>query len=107
MSGFRRVGNVMTLLSIVALAAGASAGPAPSATAVVVDSLEVVLDAGGRLLLCSDGLTNALDDDAIEAVLEGEPDAQAAVDLLVSLANSAGGADNVTAVVIDLRSLTG
>ena len=74
---------------------------------VEIDSLEVVLDAGDRLLLCSDGLTNELDDDAIMAVLLGEPDAQAAVDRLVWLANSAGGADNVTAVVIDLRSATG
>lgn len=71
-----------------------------------VDSVEVVLDAGDRILLCSDGLTNELDDGAIEAVLAVDADPQAAADRLVGLANSAGGADNVTVVVIDVRSLT-
>lgn len=71
-----------------------------------VDTVEVVLDAGDRLLLCSDGLTNELDDGEIADVLGADADAQAAADRLVGLANSAGGADNVTVVVIDVRSLT-
>ena len=72
-----------------------------------VDRVEVVLDAGDRLLLCSDGLTNELDDEAIAAVLASERDSDAAAHRLVNLANAAGGADNVTVVVIDVRSMTG
>jgi len=71
-----------------------------------VDSAEVVLDAGDRLLLCSDGLTNELDDGEIADVLGADAHAQGTADRLVGLANAAGGADNVTVIVIDVRSLT-
>lgn len=62
-----------------------------------VDS--VGLGEGTRLLLCSDGLTDMLDDGEIARLLddrEGDPAAA-----LVEAALAAGGVDNVTAVVID------
>ena len=71
-----------------------------------VDTVEVVLDAGDRLLLCSDGLTNELDDGEIGDVLGADADAHGTAERLVGLANAAGGADNVTVIVIDVRSLT-
>jgi protein phosphatase len=71
------------------------------------ETAEVVLDAEDRLLLCSDGLTNMVLDDAIAAVLASEDDAESAAHRLVGLANAAGGADNVTVIVIDLRSMAG
>ncbi len=71
-----------------------------------VDTVEAVLDAGDRLLLCSDGLTNELDDGEIADVLGADADAQGTAERLVGLANAAGGADNVTVIVIDVRSLT-
>ena len=56
---------------------------------------------GGPSLLCSDGLTNMLTDPIIAGVLRREPDAQEAADMLVDMANEAGGDDNITVVVID------
>jgi len=53
----------------------------------------------GRLLLCSDGLTNAVDTEDIAFLLARvqPPDIPAA---LIDAANKAGGPDNITAVVI-------
>ena len=69
---------------------------------VEVDRWELAPTVGDRYLLCSDGLTNELDDDAIAAVLVGTADPQVAADELVAQANVAGGRDNVTVVVVDV-----
>lgn len=62
---------------------------------------EVTVAARGRLLLCTDGLTSELPDDAVAALLaDGEPDDVAR--RLVEAAVDAGGRDNVTVVVVDL-----
>ncbi len=53
---------------------------------------------GCRLLLCSDGLTNMVDPEAI-ATLLGSGDAQKACDALVEEALDRGGVDNVTVIV--------
>lgn len=50
-------------------------------------------------LVCSDGLTNALDHDAITAILVREPLERAAGRLLAA-ALEAGGSDNVTVIVV-------
>ncbi len=54
-----------------------------------------------RILLCSDGLTQELDDDAIRYLLMEQPDPQSAAEILVRAAVEAGGRDNVTVVVVD------
>ncbi|MGA8259348.1 MAG: protein phosphatase 2C domain-containing protein [Arenicellales bacterium] len=66
------------------------------------------LRAGQTYLLCSDGLTDPLDDDQIAEIL-GNPDfnAQDAADELVLSANSHGGPDNVSVVVIRVHEKTG
>lgn len=69
---------------------------------VEVDVQRLDLRVGDRLLLNSDGLTGMLDADAVESVLNDEADPQAAADKLVSLANDAGGEDNITVVVVDV-----
>lgn len=55
-----------------------------------------------RLLICSDGLTSELADDALLAVLQGVADPQEAAQQLVAAALVAGGKDNVSAVVVDV-----
>jgi protein phosphatase len=55
-----------------------------------------------RMLVCTDGLTQELDDDAIRFLLLEQPDPQEAARGLVRAAVAAGGRDNVTAVVVDL-----
>lgn len=67
---------------------------------VEVDVVEELALDGDTLLLCSDGLTRELSDSQIAGVLESTEDAEEAAELLVDLANQAGGGDNVTAVVL-------
>jgi serine/threonine protein phosphatase PrpC len=70
---------------------------------VEVDILSLDLIPNDQLLLCSDGLTSMIDVGLIRQTLESENDAQAAADRLVQLANKAGGEDNITALVIQVR----
>ncbi len=56
-------------------------------------------EAGDVVLLCSDGLTDMLDDARLSAVLGSEREPQAACERLVAEANERGGKDNVTAIV--------
>jgi protein phosphatase len=69
---------------------------------VEVDTYEIDLRPGDRLLLCSDGLTNMVDDNAIAGLLGRQRDPQAAAEALVDAANRAGGDDNITCVVLDV-----
>jgi len=71
-----------------------------------VDTIEVVLDADDRLLLCSDGLTGMLEDAEIAAILREVTDTEMAVEVLVARANAAGGGDNITVVLVDVREET-
>ena len=61
----------------------------------------VAARAGDRLLLCSDGLSAALDDDAIAPLL-AIPDRRTSAERLVSAALDAGARDNVSVVVADV-----
>jgi protein phosphatase len=69
---------------------------------VTVDVIEIDLLDGDRLLLCSDGLTTMVGEDTISALIAGEPDAATAAGRLVDAANSAGGTDNITVIIIDV-----
>jgi len=62
---------------------------------------------GERFLLCSDGLTNELDDVEIAEVLARDEDPQVVADTLVARAVAAGGHDNVTVVVVLVRGEPG
>ena len=67
--------------------------------AVEPDVVEIECPAGSRLLLCTDGLTNMVDDPAIADLL-GRAEAQHACDGLVEAALDNGGIDNVTVIVL-------
>lgn len=58
---------------------------------------------GERFLLCSDGLSNEVTDPVIEATLAAGEDARTTAEQLVELALTAGGRDNITAVVVDVE----
>lgn len=64
-------------------------------------------DEGDRYLMCSDGLTAVLDDNAIREVLAAESDRSAAVARLIDIANEGGGPDNITCIVADLADEPG
>ena len=73
---------------------------------IQVDTVDVILDADDRLLLCSDGLTSMVGDAEIAAILREVADTRLAAETLVTRANAAGGADNITVVLVDVRSET-
>ena len=58
--------------------------------------------AGDRLLLCSDGLSDVVTDQAIARVLATHTEREQCAEQLVKLAHQAGAPDNVTVVVADL-----
>lgn len=58
------------------------------------------LHPGQQILLCSDGLTDELDDDTIRAELARHSSPRAQIDALVNAALRAGGRDNITAIVV-------
>jgi protein phosphatase len=60
--------------------------------------------AGDRFLVCSDGLSDAVEDDALASTLLAYPDPKECADRLIRLALDAGGLDNVTAIVADVAA---
>ena len=57
---------------------------------------------GDLYLLCSDGLTDMVQDSVIEGVLSSGVELPMKVETLVNLANSAGGHDNITIVLTEV-----
>ncbi|WP_251230939.1 Stp1/IreP family PP2C-type Ser/Thr phosphatase [Adlercreutzia aquisgranensis] len=66
------------------------------------DIYELNVEAGDRLLLCSDGLSTMLTDDRIANTLGRIGDAQRCASQLVNEAIEAGGYDNITVIVVDI-----
>jgi protein phosphatase len=71
----------------------------PSGEEAQLEERHEVLEAGDRLLLCSDGLTRHLRDGELAERLARRQPARELCDELVAAANAAGGEDNVTVVV--------
>ena len=63
------------------------------------DAHDYSIEDGDQLLLCTDGLTNMVTEEEIEAVLVTSDSAQSACRSLVNLALSNGAPDNITAIV--------
>jgi protein phosphatase len=69
---------------------------------VEIELTEATVSIGDRLLLCTDGLTRMVTDDQLAAALNrfrGDP--QAACDHLIDTANTNGGPDNITVVIVE------
>ncbi len=67
---------------------------------IVVDLWEIALPVGGRILLCSDGLVDEVEESSIAEVLADESDPEIAANRLIQLANDHGGRDNVSLVLL-------
>lgn len=63
------------------------------------------LQAGDRLLLCSDGLNGELEDSEIETILATSQGTPEACQELVNKANLAGGSDNITVLLMDMLQI--
>jgi PPM family protein phosphatase len=69
---------------------------------VEVDTLTRRLPPKSRLLLCSDGLWNQVEDKEILDVVKLSPTPQEACNKLVAMANKRGGVDNVTVILLHM-----
>lgn len=67
---------------------------------IIPDFFEVSLHKQEHILLCSDGLTNMVDDDEIMEIIEEEKVENQIVEKLVERANFYGGRDNISAIVV-------
>jgi PPM family protein phosphatase len=70
-----------------------------TASECLPDVHDYVLEDGDQVLLCTDGLTDMVEDNLIESVLNESSSAKTACRSLIDLALSNGGRDNVTAIV--------
>ena len=66
---------------------------------VEVQLSQVELRAGDRFLVCSDGLVGVVSDEEIAAVMGACDDLEEAARILIEMANSAGGPDNISVIV--------
>ncbi len=67
---------------------------------VKIDNFEHQLYRGDLVLLCSDGLTDMLDDNEIETLLNQEENVQKSLDTLLDTALTKGGYDNITIILL-------
>jgi serine/threonine protein phosphatase PrpC len=67
-----------------------------------VDTFAMTTKPGDRWLLCSDGLSDFVDDEDIEKILAEGASAKATGDRLVKITLDHGAPDNVTAVILDI-----
>lgn len=66
-----------------------------------VDFFQVTLKKGDFVLMCSDGLTNMIEDEEIRMILQGPSDIVGKAEALVAAANNNGGKDNIAVILIE------
>lgn len=64
------------------------------------EAVEILPKSGDRYVLCSDGVTDGIDDNAITCLLTEGDDPQAIAESLVKAALDGGSRDNITAMVL-------
>lgn len=65
------------------------------------ESIQVELKSGALVLLCSDGLTDMLDDKEILEIVHGNSfDVEKSADALIEAANRKGGKDNISVILV-------
>jgi protein phosphatase len=67
-----------------------------------IDVTEPALEAGDRVLLCTDGLHGVVSDARIAEIAGGAEPLETICQILVAEANAAGGPDNITVLVLQL-----
>ncbi len=68
---------------------------------IEIDFFEVAIGPKDRILLCSDGLTNMVEDNEIRRIMCSQRDIAESVERLVAAANENGGRDNISVIIID------
>lgn len=65
------------------------------------DIFEIEIEKGDKLLLCSDGMTNMVEDYDIKKIINTSEGIEDAVRRLIEQANENGGKDNISAILIE------
>jgi PPM family protein phosphatase len=71
---------------------------------VEVDVAERPAEAGDTFILCSDGLSDLLDNEEILAIVKEQPDLAQACQQLIDRANLKGGDDNITTLLVRVEA---
>lgn len=71
---------------------------------VKVEAHTFEIEPGDQVLLCSDGLTNKVEDETLKEMLTALSSAEEKAEQLVQLANDNGGEDNITVALLELPS---
>lgn len=69
---------------------------------VQADFFEIQVQGSDIILLCSDGLTNMVEDEEIEYIIRHSNTLEEAGNALIKKANENGGNDNITAVLVEV-----
>ncbi|MGN0385940.1 MAG: Stp1/IreP family PP2C-type Ser/Thr phosphatase [Lachnospiraceae bacterium] len=72
-----------------------------AADTVKADFFQETIQPGEMILMCSDGLTNMLEDEEIRMILQGQRDIVEKAEALVKAANLNGGKDNIAVILIE------
>lgn len=64
------------------------------------EACEIHPESGDRFYLCSDGVTDGIEDDQIQALLTSSDDPQSVAEALVEAALEGGSKDNITGIVV-------
>ena len=68
---------------------------------ILVDTIVTSILPNDIILMCSDGLTNMVSDEKIERILNMNASIDKKADILVDEANSSGGLDNITIILVE------
>ncbi len=68
---------------------------------IEADFFNLELEAGDIVLLCSDGLTNMVEDEMIRRILKSGGSLRERAETLVQMANDNGGKDNISVIIIE------
>ena len=68
---------------------------------VDVDFFSVELEPGDIILMCSDGLTNMLEDEEIHMIMSSQGSVEEKAEELVRAANNNGGRDNIAVIIVE------
>lgn len=66
------------------------------------DFFEVQIKKGDKILMCSDGLTNMVEDKEILSIIMEKDDLEESVHKLIDVANENGGKDNIAVLIAEL-----
>lgn len=72
-----------------------------AAEEVVADFFRVNIEPQEYILICTDGLTNMVEDQDIRSLINSQRDVAECAEKLVETANNNGGKDNITVVIIE------